>query len=63
MLPSKKVSRLELYKQDDDCLVLKNNEKIQWMAGGLLENLFFKLYDEANREVPVTAEMASKIKV
>lgn len=63
VLPSKKVSRLELYKQDDDCLVLKNNEKIQWMAGGLLENLFFKLYDEANREVPVTAEMASKIKV
>uniref|UniRef100_A0A8C3AR98 Structural maintenance of chromosomes flexible hinge domain containing 1 n=1 Tax=Cyclopterus lumpus TaxID=8103 RepID=A0A8C3AR98_CYCLU len=46
-----------------DNLVLTNNEKIDWLAGGLLDNLFYKLYDEAGREVPPTAKIASKIKV
>uniref|UniRef100_A0A8C4HNU0 Structural maintenance of chromosomes flexible hinge domain containing 1 n=1 Tax=Dicentrarchus labrax TaxID=13489 RepID=A0A8C4HNU0_DICLA len=44
-------------------LVLRNEEKIEWLAGGLMENLFYRLYDEAGREVPLTTEIASKIKV
>uniref|UniRef100_A0A669DFZ1 Structural maintenance of chromosomes flexible hinge domain containing 1 n=1 Tax=Oreochromis niloticus TaxID=8128 RepID=A0A669DFZ1_ORENI len=48
---------------DNENLVLRNSEKIEWIAGGLLENLFYKLYDEADREVPLTAEIASMIKV
>uniref|UniRef100_A0A3Q4HFB5 Structural maintenance of chromosomes flexible hinge domain containing 1 n=1 Tax=Neolamprologus brichardi TaxID=32507 RepID=A0A3Q4HFB5_NEOBR len=48
---------------DNENLVLRNSEKIEWIAGGLLENLFYKLYDEAGREVPLTAEIASMIKV
>lgn len=63
VLPSKQVNRMELYTQDDECLMLKNEDKIQWMAGGVLENLYFKLYDEADEEVEVTAAVASKIKV
>uniref|UniRef100_A0A8D3E1U3 Structural maintenance of chromosomes flexible hinge domain containing 1 n=1 Tax=Scophthalmus maximus TaxID=52904 RepID=A0A8D3E1U3_SCOMX len=44
-------------------LVLRNNEKIEWLAGGTLGKLFYKLYDEAGRAVPLTDEIASMIKV
>ncbi|XP_041817440.1 structural maintenance of chromosomes flexible hinge domain-containing protein 1 [Chelmon rostratus] len=63
VLPSTRVSLMDVYSQDDENLVLKNKEKIEWQAGGLLENLFYRLYDEAGREVPLTREIASKIKV
>lgn len=63
VLPSTRVSVMELYSQDNENLVLRNSEKIEWIAGGLLENLFYKLYDEAGREVSLTAEIASMIKV
>nr|XP_046226933.1 structural maintenance of chromosomes flexible hinge domain-containing protein 1 isoform X2 [Scatophagus argus] len=63
VLPSSRVSSLELYSQNDKNLVLRNKEKIEWLAGGSLENLFYRLYDEAGKEVPLTAGIASKIKV
>lgn len=62
-MPSTRVSVMELCSQDDEDLVLTKKEKIEWLAGGLLENLFYKLYDEAGREVPLTVEIASMIKV
>ncbi|KAM6900563.1 structural maintenance of chromosomes flexible hinge domain-containing protein 1 [Xenentodon cancila] len=63
VLPSSRVSKIHLYCLGDDNLVLMNNEKIRWQAGGVLQNLFYKLYDESGREVPLTAEVAYKIKV
>ncbi|XP_039983129.1 structural maintenance of chromosomes flexible hinge domain-containing protein 1 isoform X2 [Xiphias gladius] len=63
VMPSTRVSLIELYSRDVENLVLKNNEKIEWPAGGSLENLFYKLYDETGREVPLTAEIVSMIKV
>ncbi|XP_061569545.1 structural maintenance of chromosomes flexible hinge domain-containing protein 1 [Cololabis saira] len=63
VLPSSRVSKIQLYFQDGDNLMLRNNEKIDWQAGGVLERLFYKLYDESEIEVPLTAEIASKIKV
>ncbi|XP_073343954.1 structural maintenance of chromosomes flexible hinge domain-containing protein 1 [Pagrus major] len=63
VFPSTRVSWIELCSQDDENLVLKNEEKIDWPAGALLENLSYQLYDEAGRGVPITAEIASKIKV
>ncbi|XP_029313476.1 structural maintenance of chromosomes flexible hinge domain-containing protein 1 [Cottoperca gobio] len=63
VLPSSRVSRMELFSEVDENLVLRNDDKIEWPAGGVLENLMYKLYDEAGREVPPTAEIASRIKV
>ncbi|XP_029001668.1 structural maintenance of chromosomes flexible hinge domain-containing protein 1-like isoform X1 [Betta splendens] len=63
VVPSTRVSVMKLYSENDENLVLRNNEKIEWLAGGLLENLVYKLYDEAGREVPLTSEIASMIKV
>ncbi|XP_034002862.1 structural maintenance of chromosomes flexible hinge domain-containing protein 1 isoform X2 [Trematomus bernacchii] len=63
VVPSKRVCLMKICCKDDENLVLTDNEKILWLAGGLMENLFYKLYDEAGRDVPLTAEIASKIKV
>lgn len=67
VLPSTQAHRMELYNQDRDGdgepHMLKNGETVQYVAGGVLENLYFKLYDEADKKVEVTAAVASKIKV
>ncbi|KAM4719100.1 LOW QUALITY PROTEIN: structural maintenance of chromosomes flexible hinge domain-containing protein 1 [Anableps anableps] len=63
VMPSCRVSRMELFCQGDENLELKNEEKIEWQAGGLLENLVYKLYDESGKEVQVTPEIAANIKV
>ncbi|XP_026148078.1 structural maintenance of chromosomes flexible hinge domain-containing protein 1 [Mastacembelus armatus] len=62
--PSTRVSLMEICRQDESAsLVLRNSEKIEWLAGGLLENLHYKLFDEAGREIRLTPEIASMIKV
>ncbi|KAM7390298.1 hypothetical protein PAMA_008462 [Pampus argenteus] len=63
VLPSTRISQMKLCSQNDENLVLKNNEKVEWLAGSSLECLFYRLYNEAGREVSLTAEIASKIKV
>ncbi|XP_023805883.1 structural maintenance of chromosomes flexible hinge domain-containing protein 1 [Oryzias latipes] len=62
VVPSSRVAQMEVYSQNE-CLVLKNEEKISWPAGGLLENLCYRLFDERGVEVPLTAKITSKIKV
>lgn len=64
VIPSTRVSHLELYCEDDeDTTVLKDREKVEWEAGDVLENLYYRLYDEGGREVPLTDGQASRIKV
>ncbi|KAM3836194.1 structural maintenance of chromosomes flexible hinge domain-containing protein 1-like [Diretmus argenteus] len=62
VVPSTRVSRIEVYRQDDDDLLLKDKDKIEWEAGDLLENLRYRLYDEGGRKVSLTPELTSKIK-
>uniref|UniRef100_M3ZIZ6 Structural maintenance of chromosomes flexible hinge domain containing 1 n=1 Tax=Xiphophorus maculatus TaxID=8083 RepID=M3ZIZ6_XIPMA len=59
VMPSKQISRMELFSQGEEELVLKNNEMITWRAGAVLKKLFYKLYDEAGRESPITAEIVT----
>uniref|UniRef100_A0A8C8GRN5 SMC hinge domain-containing protein n=1 Tax=Oncorhynchus tshawytscha TaxID=74940 RepID=A0A8C8GRN5_ONCTS len=68
VVPSTRVSRLEVYSQEDedslvDSMMLRDKEKIDWTAGDLLENLHYRLYDERGRVVPLSEEMARRIKV
>ncbi|KAL1006860.1 hypothetical protein UPYG_G00078180 [Umbra pygmaea] len=68
VVPSTCVSKLEVYNQAvkdsaSGITVLRDREKISWVVGDLLQNLCFKLYDEAGREVPLSMERAQKIKV
>lgn len=63
VLPSTKVCMIKVFSQDDENLLLRDNDKIEWPAGSTLDGLFYALYDEAGREVPLTAEIASQIMV
>ncbi|KAG7523924.1 structural maintenance of chromosomes flexible hinge domain-containing protein 1 [Solea senegalensis] len=64
VMPSKRVVLIKLWSsQGDENLELKDKERIEWLAGGSLEKLVYKLYDEAGRQVLLTDEIASKIKV
>ncbi|XP_038153838.1 structural maintenance of chromosomes flexible hinge domain-containing protein 1-like isoform X2 [Cyprinodon tularosa] len=63
VVPSNRISRMELFSLVEEKLELRNKERIEWQAGGLLQNLVYKLYDESNKEVAVTPEIASNIKV
>ncbi|XP_061778178.1 structural maintenance of chromosomes flexible hinge domain-containing protein 1 isoform X2 [Nerophis ophidion] len=63
VVPSTRLTRIELWKQNEGNLVLRDKDEIKWPAGGLLDDLCYKLYDEAGTEVPPTAEIAFSIKV
>ncbi|XP_029955425.1 structural maintenance of chromosomes flexible hinge domain-containing protein 1 [Salarias fasciatus] len=64
VLPSMRVTSMELYVVLNNVnLEIKPFDKISWIAGGLLENLFYRLLDEAGRDVELTPEVVSKIKV
>ncbi|KAI1889131.1 hypothetical protein AGOR_G00175910 [Albula goreensis] len=62
--PSCWVARLEIFSQEDNnVMAIGDKEKIEWTAGDILKNLHFRLFDEGNRNVPITACLANKIKV
>ncbi|XP_053716639.1 structural maintenance of chromosomes flexible hinge domain-containing protein 1 isoform X1 [Synchiropus splendidus] len=63
VLPSTQVSRIDIFSQVDENLVLKDGDEIRWLVGGSLERLCYKLFDEAGREVPLTPVIARLIKV
>ncbi|XP_051523356.1 structural maintenance of chromosomes flexible hinge domain-containing protein 1-like isoform X2 [Myxocyprinus asiaticus] len=66
VLPSTRVSRLEVYRQEEgsnDVMVLQNLERIDWTAGDTLGNLHFRLYDEGDRPICLTPQLTGKIKV
>ncbi|CAL8293613.1 unnamed protein product [Lota lota] len=65
VVPSTRVGRLEVYCQDaEGCiLVLKDKEQVEWKAGDLLENLYYRLYDEGQRLLPLDHVTSSNMKV
>uniref|UniRef100_A0A8C5BD60 Structural maintenance of chromosomes flexible hinge domain containing 1 n=1 Tax=Gadus morhua TaxID=8049 RepID=A0A8C5BD60_GADMO len=65
VVPSTRVSRLEVYFQDAGGLdsVLRNEEQVEWKAGDLLENLHYRLYDEGQRLLPLDQHTARSMKV
>ena len=66
VLPSRSVSRVEVYRveaQGDAPMVIMNLERIDWTAGDTLGSLFYRLYDEGEREIPITSELSQKMKV
>lgn len=65
VLPSSRVTRLEVYTQDEgsDVMVLQDTERIDWTAGDTLGSLYFRLYDEGDRLVSLPPKLTSKIKV
>lgn len=66
--PSRCVWRMEVYRalgegSDGDVMVLKNQERIDWTAGDMLGDLHYRLYDQADRPLPLSTQIAQNIKV
>nr|XP_015209938.1 PREDICTED: structural maintenance of chromosomes flexible hinge domain-containing protein 1 [Lepisosteus oculatus] len=64
LIPSTRVARLEIFSLDGErATQLKQQDDISWTAGDTLQNLIFRMYDEGNREISITAALAQNIKV
>ncbi|XP_068251946.1 structural maintenance of chromosomes flexible hinge domain-containing protein 1 isoform X1 [Nyctibius grandis] len=64
LLPSSHVARLQILSMDGQkAIQIKHQDEIYWLAGAVLHNLVFQMYDEGEREINITPAMAEKIKV
>ncbi|KAG8571143.1 hypothetical protein GDO81_011539 [Engystomops pustulosus] len=62
--PSTNASKLQILKVDvGKATTIKHQDEIEWMAGDTMQNLIFQLFDEGDREILITPELAEKIKV
>uniref|UniRef100_A0A493SXT1 Structural maintenance of chromosomes flexible hinge domain containing 1 n=1 Tax=Anas platyrhynchos platyrhynchos TaxID=8840 RepID=A0A493SXT1_ANAPP len=64
LLPSSRVARLQILSMDGQkAIQIKHQDEINWIAGDIMRNLIFQMYDEGEREIHITSSMAEKIKV
>ncbi|XP_068023001.1 structural maintenance of chromosomes flexible hinge domain-containing protein 1 isoform X2 [Melanerpes formicivorus] len=64
LLPSSHVARLQILSMDGQkAIQIKHQDEINWVAGDVMHNLIFQMYDEGEREIHLTPAMAEKIKV
>uniref|UniRef100_A0A8U7ME37 Structural maintenance of chromosomes flexible hinge domain-containing protein 1 n=1 Tax=Corvus moneduloides TaxID=1196302 RepID=A0A8U7ME37_CORMO len=64
LLPSSHVARLQVLSMNGQkALQIKHQDEITCVAGHVMNKLIFQMYDEAEREIPITAAAAEKIKV
>ncbi|KFQ33957.1 Structural maintenance of chromosomes flexible hinge domain-containing protein 1, partial [Merops nubicus] len=64
LLPSSHVAKLQILSMDGQkAIQIKHQDEINWVAGDVMHNLIFQMYDEAEREIHITPAMAERIKV
>uniref|UniRef100_A0A674HNF9 Structural maintenance of chromosomes flexible hinge domain-containing protein 1 n=1 Tax=Taeniopygia guttata TaxID=59729 RepID=A0A674HNF9_TAEGU len=64
LLPSSHVARLQVLSMNGQkALQIKHQDEISCVAGQVMNKLIFQMYDEAEREIPITAAAAEKVKV
>uniref|UniRef100_A0A8C3LWC6 Structural maintenance of chromosomes flexible hinge domain containing 1 n=1 Tax=Chrysolophus pictus TaxID=9089 RepID=A0A8C3LWC6_CHRPC len=64
LLPSSHVARLQVLSMNGQkAIQIKHQDEINWVAGDIMHNLIFQMYDEGEREIHITPAMAEKIKV
>uniref|UniRef100_G1NBJ9 Structural maintenance of chromosomes flexible hinge domain containing 1 n=1 Tax=Meleagris gallopavo TaxID=9103 RepID=G1NBJ9_MELGA len=64
LLPSSHVARLQVLSMNGQkAIQIKHQDEINWIAGDIMHNLIFQMYDEGEREIHITSAMAEKIKV
>ncbi|XP_053324084.1 structural maintenance of chromosomes flexible hinge domain-containing protein 1 [Spea bombifrons] len=62
--PSTRVAKLLILCVDGEkAIQIKHKDEIEWVAGDTMQNLIFQLYDEGDREINITSELAEKVKV
>ncbi|XP_036273622.1 structural maintenance of chromosomes flexible hinge domain-containing protein 1 isoform X3 [Pipistrellus kuhlii] len=64
LLPSSHVARLQIFSvEGQKAIQIKHQDEVTWIAGDVMRNLIFQMYDEGEREIHVTPTLAEKIKV
>ncbi|XP_069587251.1 structural maintenance of chromosomes flexible hinge domain-containing protein 1 [Ranitomeya imitator] len=62
--PSTNIAKLVLRRvEGDKAIQIKHHDEIKWMAGDIVQNITFQIYDEGDREIIITPELAEKLKV
>ncbi|XP_070603694.1 structural maintenance of chromosomes flexible hinge domain-containing protein 1 isoform X2 [Erythrolamprus reginae] len=62
--PSTHVAGLQIYcSEGEEIVQIKHEEVINRVAGDVLKNLIFQMYDEGEREVKITPALAEKVKI
>ncbi|CAO2616870.1 Structural maintenance of chromosomes flexible hinge domain-containing protein 1 [Lemmus lemmus] len=64
LLPSSHVARLQIFSvEGQKAIQVKHQDEVNWIAGDVMQNLIFQMYDEGEREINITPSLAEKIKV
>ncbi|XP_036028961.1 structural maintenance of chromosomes flexible hinge domain-containing protein 1 [Onychomys torridus] len=64
LLPSSHVARLQIFRvEGQKAIQIKHQDEVNWIAGDVMRNLIFQMYDEGEREINITPSLAEKIKV
>lgn len=64
LLPSSHVARLQIFSvEGQKAIQVKHHDEVNWVAGDVMQNLIFQMYDEGEREINITPSLAEKIKV
>ncbi|KAL6041029.1 hypothetical protein STEG23_019169, partial [Scotinomys teguina] len=64
LLPSSHVARLQIFSvEGQKAIQIKHQDEVNWIAGDVMQNLIFQMYDEGEREINITPFLAEKIKV
>ncbi|XP_029446943.1 LOW QUALITY PROTEIN: structural maintenance of chromosomes flexible hinge domain-containing protein 1 [Rhinatrema bivittatum] len=62
--PSSHVAKLHIFSMEGQkAIQIKHQDEIEWIAGDTMHNLIFQMYDEGDREIMITTDLAEKIKV
>ncbi|XP_053252419.1 structural maintenance of chromosomes flexible hinge domain-containing protein 1 isoform X1 [Podarcis raffonei] len=64
LLPSRSVARLQIFSiEGEKAMQIQHQDEINWVAGDVMQNLIFHMYDEGDREIVITPTLAEKVKV
>ncbi|XP_077208774.1 structural maintenance of chromosomes flexible hinge domain-containing protein 1 isoform X2 [Paroedura picta] len=62
--PSSRVAKLQVFSMEGEkATQVKHQDEISWVAGDVMQNLVFQMYDEIEKEIIITPALAEKIKV
>ncbi|KAM4026795.1 structural maintenance of chromosomes flexible hinge domain-containing protein 1 [Anomaloglossus baeobatrachus] len=62
--PSTNIAKLEILRVEGNRAThIKHKDEIKWMAGDIVQNIIFQIFDEGDREILITPEIAEKVKV
>ncbi|XP_060631107.2 structural maintenance of chromosomes flexible hinge domain-containing protein 1 [Anolis sagrei] len=64
ILPSSRVAKLQIFSvEGEKAIHIKDQDEIKQIAGHVMQNLIFRMYDEGERDIIITQNLAEKIKV